>query len=588
MPRHKLIVGLDYGTTFTGVSFVPSNKASAKDIHVVRTWPEKDGEWKVPSRIAYPYENEKYELGSTQWGFQVQPELKACSWTKLLLDSKTPATQYDDPNLRTAKADGHLHLPSGKGAQQVAADYLGEVYSYVRDRIRKHIGDTFDSTPVECWVTVPAVWSEQAQSATRSAALQAGFGARPGDSINIITEPEAAGVTVIDEITRSNTIIKPKQGENVMICDCGGGTVDIISYTIRQVSPYPTFAEVCEGIGAKCGSTSIDRELDKLLVRRFGSAWKSVKASRRGNFLRRWEDVKKSFNGDTNGRPQRLGPVFMDGVPNSEFYDDEDGFVLLSGKDIKDVFDPTVEQVIGLVEQQRDMIRAQGKRLDRLVLVGGFGDSPYLYQRLKDWCQRNGGISAYCPEHPQAAIVTGAALRGLLNMSPESKKCRKHYGCPIGMKFREGIDPKDKLYYPHYGWDAMCSNRMMWLVKKALGFLKGDDITKDTIRKHPYRSEQRKKDKDKDETLQLCSSNSDVPPEHVEDDSVDIVGSIHLDLNGVDISKYKARREFWIIGSKYLEIPVDVQVHFGSKTGRFQVDGVCEGEITGTATIEYE
>lgn len=34
-----------------------------------------------------------------------------------------------------------------------------------------------------------------------------------------------------------------------MICDCGGGTVDIISYTIRQVSPYPTFAKVCEGIG---------------------------------------------------------------------------------------------------------------------------------------------------------------------------------------------------------------------------------------------------------------------------------------------------------------------------------------------------
>lgn len=34
-----------------------------------------------------------------------------------------------------------------------------------------------------------------------------------------------------------------------MICDCGGGTVDIITYTIAETSPALVFDEPCEGVG---------------------------------------------------------------------------------------------------------------------------------------------------------------------------------------------------------------------------------------------------------------------------------------------------------------------------------------------------
>lgn len=33
------------------------------------------------------------------------------------------------------------------------------------------------------------------------------------------------------------------------MCDCGGGTVDLILYTITQVQPYLKFEELCVGVG---------------------------------------------------------------------------------------------------------------------------------------------------------------------------------------------------------------------------------------------------------------------------------------------------------------------------------------------------
>jgi hypothetical protein len=34
-----------------------------------------------------------------------------------------------------------------------------------------------------------------------------------------------------------------------MICDCGGGTVDITTYTVGKIEPKPAFEEACVGKG---------------------------------------------------------------------------------------------------------------------------------------------------------------------------------------------------------------------------------------------------------------------------------------------------------------------------------------------------
>ncbi len=56
--------------------------------------------------------------------------------------------------------------------------------------------------------------------------------------------------------------------------------------------------------------------------------------------------------------------------------------------------------MLKLVDRQKVLIEKEGKSLDRLALVGGFGDSDFLYSSLKKWCEINGGIDAICPEFP--------------------------------------------------------------------------------------------------------------------------------------------------------------------------------------------
>ena len=86
---------------------------------MIRSWPGRDGEWKVPTRLAYAFENAKAGLRENAWGYQVDSTMVNCSWTKLLLDRSASDTSFDDPHLERAIDEGMLRLPEGKTAQQV-------------------------------------------------------------------------------------------------------------------------------------------------------------------------------------------------------------------------------------------------------------------------------------------------------------------------------------------------------------------------------------------------------------------------------------------------------------------------------------
>jgi molecular chaperone DnaK (HSP70) len=199
--RHKLSVGIDYGTTFSGIAFITSQHSDVKDIEVVSDWPDgaKATEYleKVPSQIAYASENTNWKpaLDDDRWGYGVEAGMRSYCWTKLLLDQNTFATDYDDPSLREAAGGAGLQLPPGKTAVDVVAAYLSPLYKHCMDRLeRKLTKDLLNVTPIEFWFTMPAIWSDEAQHATRKAAMCAGFGTRSGDSVKMITEPEAAAL----------------------------------------------------------------------------------------------------------------------------------------------------------------------------------------------------------------------------------------------------------------------------------------------------------------------------------------------------------------------------------------------------------
>jgi molecular chaperone DnaK (HSP70) len=222
--RHKIIVGVDYGTTFSGmlpqrplptvfpmltqsalgVSYVTTDKSDIDDINIISKWPgEAHTSWKTPTRIAYKKENP--QLQSDKWGFEVNPKLTSYSWTKLLLDKNAAAAQYDDPTLFSDKATpSMMRLPPFRDAPGVCEDFLREMFEYVSAKLRREMtGLTFDNTPMECWITLPAIWSDDAKDATLQAAKRAGFGNRPHDEVFTIAEPEAAAVATLKKYSGS-------------------------------------------------------------------------------------------------------------------------------------------------------------------------------------------------------------------------------------------------------------------------------------------------------------------------------------------------------------------------------------------------
>jgi hypothetical protein len=194
--------------------------------------------------LAYSRENE--DLDADAWGYEVVPGMTSYSWTKLLLDRNAPPSESDDPELKNVIHSGMLKVPRGKKPVDVVSDYLGCVYRMFWSVLVEKLGgsDILDVTPMEFWLTVPAIWSDEAKFATRDAAKRAGFGARPGDQINLISEPEAAAhlalkssLSAIDDLVKVCGFVPttgtsatrltsfPQKNTGVLVCDCGGGTV---------------------------------------------------------------------------------------------------------------------------------------------------------------------------------------------------------------------------------------------------------------------------------------------------------------------------------------------------------------------------
>ena len=123
---------------------------------------------------------------------------------KLLLDNSAAKSDYDDPKLAqiVGSGKGFMDVPSFQNAQGVCEDFLREVRKLVFARLEKENSREFlEITPVDCWITIPAIWSDEAKDATRAAAKAAGFASRPMDSISMIPEPEAAAIATLKKYT---------------------------------------------------------------------------------------------------------------------------------------------------------------------------------------------------------------------------------------------------------------------------------------------------------------------------------------------------------------------------------------------------
>jgi len=84
-------------------------------------------------------------------------------------------------------------------------------------------------------------------------------------------------------------------------------------------------------VGGKCGSTTIDRDLNKLMRQRFGAAFQSVPLESRGmnsRFMNDFESAKRDFGSARHSMTYRLHLKMK--APNSRWFEKEDDEVLFT------------------------------------------------------------------------------------------------------------------------------------------------------------------------------------------------------------------------------------------------------------------
>ncbi|KAM0670580.1 hypothetical protein MY8738_000775 [Beauveria namnaoensis] len=586
----KLIVGLDYGTTYSGLSFALSTAADFKDIIPWTKYPgafsySAEHSVKAPTRIAFAEENP--DLGDDAWGYQVEPGMRACALTKLLLDKSALLSEFDDCDVYDASTNDMMRLPKGKTAKDVATEYLRQMYNMFDTSKKELFGSlNLDELPIEFWLTVPASWSETAKLLTKTAAIKAGFGSRAIDQVMLISEPEAAAQYALkSSFDRLESFVKKNTG--VMVCDCGGGTVDITTYEIEQVQPLK-LREIAVGIAGKCGATFVDRNFFKLMADRFGEAFTDLDPEQIGpgsTFMNQFEQRKKDFShGNVSRRAHRI-PLFMPALnytsKTEQFYEKRSSSILLTHKDLKDIFDPVVKKILALIKDQVDRTKELGETpIDTIVLVGGFASSPYLRESIRGWCDENEMRLTTPMSGAWSAIVCGAVLRGLEGSIVREKKCRRHYGSEFSHVYvparHENYDRnKRRVYHRPFANRKYLTGFIGWQINKGEKIHKDTDInfsaTYAMEGKPPFAAK-----------LILYSCNLDMAPDSIESPRVERVGSIMLALTEKHVSKAPKKIHEGV--THYL-IPLVVNVRLNDEAGHLVYRVMQGGEEIGRANI---
>ncbi|KAK8160418.1 hypothetical protein IWX90DRAFT_487938 [Phyllosticta citrichinensis] len=231
----------------------------------------------------------------------------------------------------------------------------------------------------------------QQNGAQREAALAAGFGSRPGDTIRLISEPEAAALTVIHSSNCQRMVNPITIGETFMVCDCGEGTVDVITYTVKSLRP-PRFEEACRGDGGQFGALMINRNFENWMEEKFEKQYTAIATGQRGSYSRMmasFEAAKQDFGSEDEDEDREVYVVFhvdMD-HDSTEIYNREDHTVRIAKTEMKRFFETAARKVLELIEKQIGQAKRRNHEVSRIILVGGFGESEYLNAAINNFCK---------------------------------------------------------------------------------------------------------------------------------------------------------------------------------------------------------
>lgn len=213
------IVAVDYGTTYTSVSYVkfdPDERPEVIGLHDIKPinhWPDFHG-WLVPAWFPQVPSESWYADGKHFWGFGAfKKRRNARSQSAVMQGSSIVGAGFcpkillsESQDTDNRRQDLRNALKSiGKDTTDIVTDYLVEVLSHTKDQLIQF--EKYNETcDIELVLCVPAAWNATDrrgwQEIMGAAATRADFGSI--DNFWMLHEPEAATAFVLEDQSRLN------------------------------------------------------------------------------------------------------------------------------------------------------------------------------------------------------------------------------------------------------------------------------------------------------------------------------------------------------------------------------------------------
>ncbi|MEU2511105.1 Hsp70 family protein [Streptomyces syringium] len=568
MKKQRVIAAIDFGTHGTGFAWTTIDDRhkdpKRRQVWFRTRWPNHPTPY--PKNLSALLLSREGEL--VAWGYEARRKWAAIS-------ARGESDKYDfhlgfKMSLSTDEKPESEEISGGRlgyeKSKTLATIFLEKMRSTAMEEISK---SGYSSDEVRWCLTVPAIWDEYQKQLMWEAAVDAGL---PDDEkrLQLVIEPEAAayharvsGVRTINTSGRRASLMS--KGSRFLVADCGGGTVDITAYKTDAQNRLEEIGREC---GGKFGSEYVNQAfLEQILAKRLGSYDVVDQIGTQSpasviDLLDSWEKAKVSITKLEDDDiylpiPAALDRL-LDEAARESLSKSQDGivdFLVVTADEAREVFETVIPGILSLVDKQLDEMRVQrrnapGKEL--VILVGGFGNSPYLQERLQEHLE--GRADVLVPPDPQVAVLLGA-VHYTYDPQTKSRRTKYTYGCAAASEFRKGIDPEDYLITLPDG-TRHCDNRFSRYVQV------GQSIPVDELVTHTF--------------YPLCEDQKQVrfniysstvkSPTYVTDPGCKLIGKLTVDLSGAMELRRSERavRLSFVFGEVQMKVMAVV-----AKTGQF-------------------
>lgn len=441
-----MVIAIDLGTTFSGASYCILTPGKKPEIHDVKSFPgQVTSSSKVPSVVLFNKSSEIALFGAEavngssankildQGGFIVR------CWKLHMKPAHLKLIESDNDQNGIPSFEP---LPKGIHAEEITAKFL----AYMTSCVGSHIISRHSNGPallqqfgsnIHYVITIPNGWELAQQQVLRNACLSAGLVTpERAQSISFVTEAEAS-VNFCIHSSQSQSWIE-RVGQEFIVCDAGGGTIDISSYTVTAIKPTLNLAETSISDCLIAGSTTIDRRARDLIQARLkGSEWDNEN-DLNDLQLAFCTSIKETFSDKTEDQYLAIG---RNGL-NDEKLNIRRGKLIFTGEEVASIYEPSIraaEKSIRKRLTKKESLINEGRPVP-VAMVGGFSESIFFRTELQN---RLANVAHICkPDEATSKAVANGAVAWLIDGVVSERVAKMTYGIRCSTRFK----PSDKQH----------------------------------------------------------------------------------------------------------------------------------------------